>query len=94
MAEGLRQLDEWNRLAPKFPPFESPVKLAVDRGELPTTVHPLTQEILRLLESAERVSDVVDNCTHPDYQVLRTLHTLAERGIVEFGRARLVPPEA
>ena len=94
LAEGLRQLDEWNRLAPKFPPFESPVKLAVDRGELPTTVHPLTQEILRLLESAERVSDVVDNCTHPDYQVLRTLHTLAERGIVEFGRARLVPPEA
>lgn len=93
LAEGLRQLDEWNRLAPKFPPLESPVKLAVDRGELPTTVNPLTHEILGLLGSANRVSDVVDNCKHPDYQVLRTLHTLAERGIVEFGRVRLSPPE-
>ena len=94
LAEGLRQLYEWNRLAPKFPPFESPVKLAVDRGELPTTVNPLTQEILGLLESQDRVSDVVDNCRHPDYQVLRTIHTLAERGIVEFGRVRLAPPGA
>lgn len=93
LAEGLRQLDEWNRLAPKLPPVESPVKLCVDRGELPTTVHPLTQEVLGLLEDADRVGDVVERCQHPDYQVLRTLHTLAERGIIEFGRARIAPPE-
>lgn len=93
LAEGLRQLDEWNRFAPKLPPVESPVKLTVERGELPTTVHPLTQEVLELLESSDRVGDVVDRSCHPDYQVLRTLHTLAERGIVEFGRARLAPPE-
>ncbi|MEM9177053.1 MAG: DUF4388 domain-containing protein [Myxococcota bacterium] len=93
LAEGLRQLDEWNRLAPKLPPLESPVKLCVERGELPTTVHPLTQAVLGQLEDADRVGDVVDRCPHPDYQVLRTLHTLAERGIVEFGRARIAPPE-
>ncbi|MCR9093658.1 MAG: DUF4388 domain-containing protein [bacterium] len=93
LAEGLRQLDEWNRLAPKLPPLESPVKLCVERGELPTTVHPLTQSVLGQLEDADRVGDVVDRCPHPDYQVLRTLHTLAERGIVEFGRARIAPPE-
>ena len=93
LAEGLRQLDEWNRLSPKLPPVESPVKLTVERGELPETVHPLTQEVLALLESADRVGDVVDQSTHPDYQVLRTLHTLAERGIVAFGRAQLAPPE-
>ena len=94
LAEGLRQLDEWNRLAPKLPPIESPVKLCVDRGELPQKVHPLTQEILGLLEEADRVGDVVDRCSSPDYQVLRTLHTLAERGIIEFGRARIAPVEA
>ena len=94
LAEGLRQLDEWNRLAPKFPPLESPVKLRVERGELPTTVHPLTQAVLAELEEADRVGDVVDRCPHPDYQVLRTLHTLSERGIVEFGRARIAPPES
>lgn len=93
LAEGLRQLDEWNRLSPKLPPIESPVKLCVDRGELPTTVHPLTGEVLGLLEEADRVGDVVDRCTHPDYQVLRTLHTLAERGIIEFGRARIAPTD-
>lgn len=94
LAEGLRQLHEWNRLAPKLPPLESPVKLCVEQGELPETVHPLTREVLALLEQADRVGDVVERCTHPDYQVLRTLHTLAERGLVEIGRARLAPPEA
>ena len=91
LAEGLRQLDEWNRLAPKLPPLESPVKLCVDRSELPNIVHPLTQEVLALLEELDRVGDVVDQCSQPDYQVLRTLHTLAERDIIEFGRAHIVP---
>lgn len=91
LAEGLRQLSEWNRLAPKLPPLESPVKLNVDRSELPNVVHPLTQEVLTLLEELDRVGDVVDQCSQPDYQVLRTLHTLADRGIIEFGRAHIVP---
>ena len=69
------------------------MKLCVARGDLPTTVHPLTQAVLAELEEADQVGDVVDRCPHPDYQVLRTLHTLAERGIVEFGRARIAPPE-
>jgi DNA-binding response OmpR family regulator len=94
LAEGLRQIDEWNRLAPKLPPLESPVKLRVDRSELPNVVHPLTQEVLALLEELDRVGDVVDQCSQPDYQVLRTLHTLASRGIIEFGRAHIVPVQA
>ena len=91
LAEGLRQLDEWNRLSPKLPPLESPVKLSMERSELPNVVHPLTQEVLGLLEELDRVGDVVDQCSQPDYQVLRTLHTLSERGIIEFGRAHIVP---
>jgi CheY-like chemotaxis protein len=93
LAEGLRQLQEWNRLAPKLPPLESPVKLRVERGELPHIVHPLTQEVLSLLEEDDRVGDIVDHCGHPDYQVLRTLHTLSERGIIEIGRAQIAPVE-
>jgi len=91
LAEGLRQLEEWNRLAPKLPPLGSPVKLCVGRDELPNIVHPLTQEVLGLLEDVDRVGDVVDQCSQPDYQVLRTLYTLAEREIIEFGRAHIVP---
>jgi len=47
-----------------------------------------------LLEELDRVGDLVDQCSHPDYQVLRTLHTLADRGIIEFGRAHIVPVQA
>jgi len=91
LTEGLRQLDEWNRLAPKLPPLESPVRLRLAPSELPNVVHPLTQEVLGLLVELDRVGDVVDQCTQPDYQVLRTLHTLADRDIIEFGRAHIVP---
>ncbi|MBW1885835.1 MAG: DUF4388 domain-containing protein [Deltaproteobacteria bacterium] len=89
LAEGLRQLDQWDRLAAELPPLESPVRLRVHRRELPDIVHPLTQELLGLLEDFDRVSDIVDHCHFPDYEALRTLHTLCERGIVEFGRARI-----
>jgi DNA-binding response OmpR family regulator len=91
LAEGLRQLEEWNRLAPSLPPLASPVTLRIDRSELPSRIHPLTQEVLALLEEVDRVGDIVDQSSQPDYQVLRTLHTLAEREIIEFGRAHIVP---
>lgn len=94
LAEGQRQLDEWRRLAPKLPPRDAPVRLRVARGELPPVLHPLTQEVLGQIEQAGRVADVIDACGQPDYQVLRTLHTLAERGIVEFGRTRIPAPDA
>ena len=93
LAEGLRQLEEWKRLGLQLPSLESPVELRVDRSALPHIVHPLTQDVLVQLETASRVSDVVDQCEHPDYQVLRTLRTLEERGFVSFGRASLAPSD-
>ncbi len=93
LAEGTRQLEEWHRLAPKLPPIESPIRMKIARSELPPVLHPLTQEVIGLIEEASRVGDVIDLCSQPDYQVLRTLHTLAERGIVELGRARIAPPD-
>lgn len=94
LAEGVRQLEEWKRLATQLPALESPVRLCVERSELPHMIHPLTQDVLLHLETASRVSDVIDQCAHPDYQVLRTLRTLEERGIVTFGRASLAPSES
>src|SRR5690606_7043150 len=94
LAEGRRQLDEWQRLAPRLPSLDAPVRLRVARDALPPVLHPLTQEVLAGIERTGRVGDVVDRCSQPDYQVLRTLHTLAERGIVEFGRTRIPAPDA
>jgi hypothetical protein len=88
LVEGLRQLEEWNRLSTRLPPLDSSVRLNVKHSELPNIVHPLTQEVLLLLELYTSVRDVVDHCIYPDYQVLRTLHTLAERGIIHVGRVQ------
>jgi hypothetical protein len=65
----------------------------VARSSLPSVLHPLTQEVLMMLELSTRVSEVLDRCSFPDYQVLRTLQTLIRRGMVEL-RAETAAPEA
>ena len=92
LVEGVRQLEEWDRLSTQLPPTEAPVRLAVKSADLPNIVHPLTQEVLLLLEDHGVVGDVVDHSVFPDYQVLRTLHTLHERGIIELNQAPLPAP--
>ena len=92
LIEGMRQLDEWERMRESLPPLDARVVLNVDTGRLPNVVHPLTQEVLLLLEIYDRVRDVVDNCSHPDYQVLRTLQTLVDRKIVQLRRDPSCPP--
>jgi CheY-like chemotaxis protein len=86
LREGLRQLREWQRLAVDLPPMSASVTLVVPRSALPNVIHPLTQEVLVVLDLYSRVQDVVDHCSYPDYQVLRTLHTLVQRGMVELHR--------
>ncbi len=91
LQEGLRQIGEWERLSTKLPPLDSPVRMRLSTSELPNIVHPLTQEVLLLLEIYSTVREVVDRCSFPDYQVLRALSTLADREIVEIGRAVVQP---
>lgn len=82
LAEGVRQIAEWDRMSLQLPPLSATVRMRVKTKDLPNIVHPLTQEVLLLLEHYGRVGDIVDQCTHPDYQVLRTLDTLAQRNII------------
>jgi CheY-like chemotaxis protein len=86
LREGLRQIREWQRLAVDLPPLSASVALKIPRSTLPNVIHPLTQEVLVVLDLYSRVKDVVDKCSYPDYQVLRTLHTLVQRGMVELQR--------
>jgi CheY-like chemotaxis protein len=89
LQEGLRQIGEWERLSTKLPPLDSQVRMRLSTSDLPNIVHPLTQEVLLLLEIYGTVGEVVDRCSFPDYQVLRTLQTLADREIVEIGQAEV-----
>jgi hypothetical protein len=85
--EGMRQAQERARLAVDLPPDDAMVRLKIKRASLPIVIHPLTQEVLLVLEGYTRVGDVVDHCSFPDYQVLRTLRTLIDRNMVEISRS-------
>ena len=39
-----------------------------------------------VLEITDRIDEVLDRCSFPDYQVLGTLSTLVRRGLVELRR--------
>jgi len=86
LLEGMRQLDEWNQLVRGLPPDSARVAIAMPAAQIPKVVHPVAQEVLLLLEAYDDVRTIVDHCTHSDYQVLRTLQTLIDRGIVKLRR--------
>jgi hypothetical protein len=98
LREGRRQVEEWERLAVRLPPMDAHVTLKIQSASLPNVIHPLTQEVLLVLEHYSRVRDVVDRCSYPDYQVLRMLHTLIRRGMLSLRRdvpgPRGAPPRA
>ncbi len=82
LREARRQVSEGAQLAFDLPPIDAHAVLQLAPKSLPNVIHPLTEEVLGVLEGCSRVGDILDRCRFPDYQVLRTLHTLVERGIV------------
>jgi len=86
LREGQRQQRECERLSVDLLPMDAQVSLLIQAERLPNVIHPLTQEVLIVLELYSRVRDVIDHCTFPDYQVLRTLQTLLGRGMIEVRR--------
>ncbi len=80
LLEGMRQMDEWDQLRRELPAPELRLHLATPRGEIPENVHPLTAEVLDAVEIYRRVGEIIDHCAFPDYQVLRVLQDLIQRG--------------
>jgi len=91
LMEGMRQIDEMKKNKNIFPPLDAVVKLKKKLSELPKQVRTITQEVLLLLEFYNKVEDIVDNCTFPDYDVLRVLVALLEKGIIEI--VKQAPPK-
>lgn len=82
--EGMRQLDEWEKMKETFPSPDSFIRLKVSSKELPKELSGIEQEVLLLLEFYPRLGDIVDNCTYPDYEVYVTVHNLLKEGIIEI----------
>jgi hypothetical protein len=84
LLEGLRQLDEWEQRRGSLPSPEARASLQVKSVDLPSMAQPLTREVLLLIDLYPRVQELLDHSTFPDYQVLQTLQTLVDRGLVEL----------
>jgi CheY-like chemotaxis protein len=86
LLEGMRQMDEWQRLSADLPDRDARIFLAVPRESVPAHDHPLTREVLDAVEAYRRVGEILDHCAFPDYQVLRVLHDLLGREALSHER--------
>ncbi len=101
LLEGMRQQDELAALEGRAPRRDEVLALTVDLARLPEGLHPVTEEVLGLLELFRTAGEVVDNAKATDLEAMRALTTLVERGMVrvlgrapaEGGGRRLVAPE-
>ncbi len=88
--EGLRQADEVARLLPSLPQPGDLLELAVDPSEIPAGLHPVTEEVVALLDRKRRFEEVVDVCRASDLEAMRAVLALLERGYAR--RTGTTPP--
>ncbi|HET7824262.1 MAG TPA: DUF4388 domain-containing protein, partial [Anaeromyxobacter sp.] len=78
--EGLRQADEVARLLPSLPGAGELVELAVHPSEIPPGLHPVTEEVVALLDEPRRLDDLLDRCRATDLEAMRAVSALLEHG--------------
>jgi DNA-binding response OmpR family regulator len=92
--EGLRQADEVAALLPALPLPTDLVERAVHPAELPPGLHPVTEEVLRLLDGPRAFGEIVDRCKGSDLEAMRAVSALLERGFARRREGAAPPPEA
>jgi DNA-binding response OmpR family regulator len=78
--EGLRQADEVARLLPSLPGPGELVELAVHPSEIPPGLHPITEEVVALLDEPRLLDDLLDRCRATDLEAMRAVSALLEHG--------------
>ncbi len=91
LLEAARQLDEGERFRRELPDPGLRVCLSEAADKLPPAAHPLTRDVLAAAAGGASVREIVDEVSAPDYQVLRTLHALFRRGLLERDTADFTP---
>ncbi|MGC3996376.1 MAG: DUF4388 domain-containing protein [Anaeromyxobacter sp.] len=91
MLEGLRQADEVARLLPSLPQPADTLELAADATRIPAGLHPVTEEIVRQLETPRRFQELVDRCPATDLEAMRAVLALLERGYARRREGALPP---
>jgi DNA-binding response OmpR family regulator len=91
--EGLRQGDELAAILPELPQVGEAVELAVQPRDIPAGLHPVTAEVVSLLDRPRTLREVVDGCAASDLEAYRALHALLERGYARRAAAPAAPEE-
>lgn len=82
LMEGMRQADELQRVRSELPARSATLERLVAGDALPEGLHPVTAEILNLVEFYPRVSDLVDRAQATDLEVHLAMRSLLEAGLV------------
>lgn len=80
--EGLRQLDEVNKLRGALAPPDTHLLLVRRFEGPPERLKPVTREILKLLEYFSSLDDILDQSTLLDLELCATIQSLVERKII------------
>jgi len=92
--EGLRQADELARLLPEMPSPQDVLERAVHPSELPPGLHPVTEEVVAILEAPRTFADLIDRCRASDLEAMRALKALLGHGFVRQRAGQPVGAEA
>ena len=80
LLEGIRQADEMARLEGSLPPPGAVLSLASPGAPVPRGLQPVTQEVVRLLESPRSLAELLDLATASDLEAARAVAALLEHG--------------
>jgi CheY-like chemotaxis protein len=80
--EGLRQLDELNRIQSKLIPRKASLRLRKTFTGSEEKLKPVTREVVNLLQYFNRVEDILDNSSFPDLDIYVTLQALIDHEVV------------
>lgn len=82
LMEGMRQTDERERLLGQLPGLQQSLTLVPGASDV-IEPHPVTKEILRVLNQPRKLSEVLDLADAPDLDLLGALIPLLEKGVIQ-----------
>jgi CheY-like chemotaxis protein len=94
LLEGARQADEMIPLRAQLPGDGVRLVTETDRIGKYDGLHPVTQEIMGLLEFYQTVGDLIEHSRVSDYETCRAIQTLLEKGVLRAQVEKAGPVEA
>ncbi len=83
LMEGMRQIDELRKKRNELPDKKMVLRAKVEFNALPKGLNQIIYELVELLKVYTRVEDIIEHCSHTDYEAYSTLASLISKGIIE-----------